>query len=61
MHLTRTGDGRRRVTEISELTGYQDGEYVLSRLFETDDEMRLIKTGAMIMNRRKLELNAMKR
>lgn len=61
VHLTRTGDGRRRVTEISELTGYQDGEYVLSRLFETDEEMRLIKTGAMIMNRRKLELNAMKR
>ena len=61
VHLTRTGDGRRRVTEISELTGYQDGEYVLSRLFETDDEMRLIKTGAMIMNRRKLGLNAMKR
>ncbi len=61
VHLTRTGDGRRRVTEISELTGYQDGEYVLSRLFETDENMRLIKTGAMIMNRRKLELNAMKR
>lgn len=61
VHLTRTGDGRRRVTEISELTGYQDGEYVLSRLFETDEDMKLIKTGAMIVNRRKLELNAIKR
>jgi hypothetical protein len=34
---------------------------VLSRLFETDEDMKLIKTGAMIVNRRKLELNAIKR
>ncbi len=60
VHLTRTGDGRRCVTEISELTGYRDGEYILNRLFEAGENMELVSTGAKLKNRGKLELSRLK-
>ncbi len=56
VHLARTGDGKRRVTEVSELTGYKDGEYVLNKLFATDSDMKLVSTGSTLKNRVKLEL-----
>lgn len=61
VHLTRTADGMRRVTEISELTGYRDGEYELNRLFETGENMRLVSTGSRIKNRGKLKLRRIRR
>lgn len=60
VHLTRTGDGKRSVTEISELTGYKDGEYVLNKLFEAGESMELVSTGMKIRNRGKLELSRLK-
>ena len=61
VHLTRTADGMRRVTEISELTGYRDGEYELNRLFEAGENMRLVSTGSRIKNRGKLKLRRLRR
>ena len=60
VHLTRTGDGKRRVTEISELTGYKNGEYILNRLFEAGEDLELVSTGAKIKNRSKLMLSRLK-
>ncbi len=56
IHLARTGDGRRRVTEVSELAGYKDGEYVLNKLFVTDTDLKLVPTGNSLMNSEKLDL-----
>ena len=56
IHLARTGDGRRRVTEVSELTGYEQGEYVLNKLFTADAELRLMPTGNRLKNRSKLDM-----
>ena len=56
IHLARTGDGRRRVTEVSELTGYEQGEYVLNKLFTADSELRLVPTGNRLKNRSKLDM-----
>ena len=56
IHLTRTRDGMRRVTEVSELTGYINGEYELNRLFEMGDDMELAATGNRLENRGKLKL-----
>ena len=56
VHLTRTRDGMRRVTEVSELTGYKNGEYELNRLFEVGDDMSLVSTGSRLKNRSKLKL-----
>ena len=60
VHLTRTPDGMRRVTEISELTGYKDGEYVLNRLFETGSGMDLTSSGSRLKNRSKLKLRRLR-
>lgn len=56
VHLTRTRDGMRRVMELSELTGYSDGEYELNTLFEIDENMELVSTGSRLKNRSKLRL-----
>ncbi|MDD5922418.1 MAG: ATPase, T2SS/T4P/T4SS family [Eubacteriales bacterium] len=44
IHMTRFSDGRRRVTEIQELTGYKDGEYLLNPLFLYDSKNGLYRT-----------------
>ena len=61
VHLTRTRDGMRRVTEVSELTGYMNGEYQLNRLFEMGDDMELVSTGNRLKNRGKLKLRRLTR
>ena len=61
VHLTRTRDGMRRVTEVSELTGYMNGEYQLNRLFEMGDDMELVSTGNRLKNRGKLKLRHLTR
>lgn len=57
IHLSRLADGRRRVTEISELAGLADGQYELNTLYrldETDDAGRLAATGSPMVQTRKL-------
>lgn len=44
IHMTRFSDGRRRVTEIQELTGYIDGEYLLNPIFLYDSKNGLYRT-----------------
>lgn len=61
VHLSRMWDGKRRVIEVSELTGYENGAYVLNRLFERDENMELVSTGSKLENSGKLKLMALKR
>ncbi len=58
VHLQRLRDHSRRVTEISEIKGYEDGEIRLNRLFEyTHEGGRLTRCGTLI-HKEKLELNS---
>lgn len=45
VHLKRDPDGRRRVVEVASIKGYQDGEYILEKIFEVDEEDKLVKKG----------------
>ena len=56
VHLARTPDGRRRVMEISELAGYQNGNYELNTLFRFQPGEGLVRTGNRLIRTEKLEL-----
>ncbi len=59
VHLQRLRDHSRRVTEISEIIGYEEGEIKLNKLFEYDYQTgRLISCGKLL-HREKLELNGL--
>ena len=45
VHVQRTADGRRRVTEVKELCGFKNKEYVLTPLYERGVDGVLIRTG----------------
>ncbi|MCQ2555512.1 MAG: Flp pilus assembly complex ATPase component TadA [Clostridia bacterium] len=55
IHVERLHGGKRTVTDISELIGYRDGEYVLNRIFEYSDGV-LVRTDNLIHNTRKIRL-----
>jgi pilus assembly protein CpaF len=58
VHLGRLSDRSRRVLEITEITGMQDGEITLSPLYQLKGEegnWTLVKTGEL-QNRRKLKM-----
>ncbi len=54
IHLGRLKDRTRRVLEISETDGMADGELVLRKLFEWDDEAGTLRKLRELKNRRKL-------
>ena len=54
IHTQRTDRGR-KVVEISELYGYEDGEFKLNALMMRDKEGKLISTGNKMKNTKKLE------
>ena len=56
VHLARTGDGHRRVMEISEVRGISEGRIVLSKIYNYIPGKGLCPTGEEIKNREKLEL-----
>ena len=59
IHMQRFKDGSRRVTEISELMGYRDGEYRLNPLFImefSEDDKVLKATGNSLVNNMKLRM-----
>ena len=60
VHLARLSDGSRRVLDISELLGFEEGKPVLNRLFrfrpEAGTEGMLEPTGNSVVNREKLEM-----
>ena len=60
VHLERFADGRRRVTEVQELCGYADGEYVLNPLYLMDGKLELRSTGRKLRNDIKLRLKGIR-
>ena len=48
-------EGRRRITEITELVGFEKGRFILNRLMSADSG-RLTATGSIMKNSRKLYL-----
>lgn len=57
VHLSRFNDGKRGVTEISQLTYLEDGEIVVEPLFERTiaSQFKLIRTSNTIYRKEKLE------
>ena len=53
VHTQREGETR-RVTEISELCGYENGSFIINRIMETDQKNNLVFTGNKIKNDTKL-------
>ncbi len=56
VHLQRLRDHSRRVTEISEIKGYEDGEIRLNRLFEYNHQTNRLESCGRLIHREKLEL-----
>ncbi len=56
VHLARLKDGRRTVSQVVELIGYENGEYVLNEIFNLDSNKLLAETGNKIINTGKFEL-----
>ncbi len=54
VHLGRTDTGRRRVLEVQELVGFQDGKYLLNPLYHLDGKQQLAATGNLLNNTWKL-------
>lgn len=57
VHLQRMRDHSRRVVEISEIKGVDNGEIRLNRLFEYDPERSRLEKCGRLIHREKLELS----
>lgn len=57
VQLSRLGGGRRRVMEIAELVGLEDGEYLMNRLFCFNVALGRLEATGELMNRDKLALH----
>ena len=56
VHLVRNASGARQVMEISELIGFEGGEYVLNPLYVREDAGGLCRTSEELRNRHRLAL-----
>lgn len=56
VHLVRNASGARQVMEVSELTGFEGGEYVLNPLYVREDAGGLRRTSEELRNRHRLAL-----
>ena len=56
VHLGRFCDGRRKVMEVQELTGFKAGNYLLNPLFALNKDKELVSTGNELINTQKLML-----
>ena len=56
VHLVRNASGSRQVMEISELIGFEGGEYVLNPLYVREDAGGLRRTSEELRNRHRLAL-----
>ena len=54
VHLERLEDGRRRVVEVQELIGVENGRYILVPLFSMNDSFELVRTEEKLRNTVKL-------
>lgn len=59
VHVERLG-GRRKITEIVEIEGYEGGNFLLNPLMKLKEDGNLIPTGNTIINSRKLFLKGEK-
>lgn len=59
VHLARTPDGHRRVVEIAESAGIQDGEIVLNPLFIYDPQNGLVSSGSELRSAAKLQMRGL--
>ncbi|MBR5641274.1 MAG: CpaF family protein [Firmicutes bacterium] len=59
VHLARMPDGHRRVVEICESAGMQDGEIMLNPLFVYDPQQGLVSTGNGLKSKGKLQLRGL--
>lgn len=58
VHLSRLDTGIRKVTEIDELLGYENGDYTLNRLYSLDEHtMELVPTGNKLKYLEKMRMN----
>lgn len=60
IHIEKLAGGGRRITEITELCGYENESFVLNPLMKTDEDGRLVFCGNRIRQRKKLELKGVK-
>lgn len=60
VHIEKFADGRRKVTEISELCGYDKGEFHLNKLMELNDEGILVFSGNKLVRTKKLKLKGVR-
>ncbi len=58
VHLARGADGKRRVTEITELEAYEDNQVRLNTLFKYDAEQGLVRTPNPVRRTEKLRLRS---
>lgn len=58
VHLTRTSDGKRRVTEITEVAGYENGKIQLNTMYRYMQGKGLLATGKALVHTEKLILHA---
>ncbi len=56
VHLGRMVDKSRKILEISEICGYQNGRYIVNPIFKYDIQKGLIRTGNDIKNVEKIQL-----
>lgn len=54
VHVSRFGDGKRRITSIAEVTGYRDGKFMLNELFIYDQHLHRFQHGNVRPANRKL-------
>jgi len=50
VHLSRTRDGMRKVTEITEVEGLIDGQFSLNTLYDLSEDQQLSPTGNSLKN-----------
>ena len=56
VHLEKMDDGQRKVTEVVELCGYDDGKFILNPLLELDSDCKFRRTGNVMKRDRKAKL-----
>lgn len=54
VHLEKMAGGKRKVVEITEISGYSEGEFILNRIMQADEEGILKSTGKKLSDCRKI-------
>ena len=57
IHLIRTPDGKRRISEITEIAGYENGKINLNPLYKYQQGQGLCSTGNTMLHTEKLDRN----